>query len=399
MIIKRDFLETLLRSSVLEVVMLWGPRQVGKTTLLDQLDLKSRLFMDDATTRSRARDDPTFVLENASLPCLIDEIQYAPELFPEIKLRVDLLRRNHLKKGSPTSKTLYYLTGSNRTLLDKNVKESLAGRSHLYFLHGLSIRELLTAFPRLSISEILLRGGLPETYTRPELVLQKFLNDYILSFIEKDVAQSAGVEKMGEFQTVLRLLAARTGQFLNVTELSGAAGVDQKTVQNWIQILERNAIIETLAPFHSNLTKRITKMKKLYFYDTGICSRLQGHANETLLWNSPHSGSLFETLVFSELVKTRDNFLKDWQLHTWRTKEQNEIDFILRTERKTLFIEAKLGIHGAQPFELDREARKVFDPPFHKLIVTSGGEEIELNRDTTRVPISRLTDYLFKINS
>ncbi len=396
MLVKRDFLDTLRTSSRLEAVLLWGPRQVGKTTLLSQLSLASSLFLDDLLLRQKAQRDPALVMDDLQLPCLIDEAQYAPNLFPEIKLRIDRLRRERLKTGKQDP-TLYYITGSNRLLLDLNVKESLAGRSHLFSLHGFSVREILANFPGTSVKTLLWKGGFPELYTRPDLATQRYLNDYILSFIEKDIGVSIGIEKIAEFQTVLGLLAARSGQFINVSEIAGTAGVDQKTVQAWMNALQTNFIIELVPPFHSNLSKRITKMKKLYFYDVGLCARLQGHTTEDLLWNSAQAGGLFETLVFSEIIKTKTNFLKDWRLFTWRTKEQNEIDFVLENGKSTFFLEAKMAIHGARPFSLDAEAEKVFPPPHHKIVVTVGGDRTHLNRDTLAVPIHDLGDHLLKI--
>jgi predicted AAA+ superfamily ATPase len=396
MIVKRDFFDTLKAASTLEAVLLWGPRQVGKTTLLTQLDLASSLFLDDLSLRQKAQRDPALVMDDLKLPCLIDEAQYAPNLFPEIKLRIDRLRRERLKTGRQTA-TLYYITGSNRLLLDRNVKESLAGRSHLYSLHGFSVREILANFPGTSVKTLLWKGGFPELYTRPDLATPRYINDYILSFIEKDIAVSVGIEKIGEFQTVLGLLAARSGQFLNVSEVAGAAGVDQKTVQSWMNALQTNFIIELVPPFHSNLSKRITKMKKMYFYDVGLCARLQGHTDESLLWNSAQAGSLFETLVFSEIIKTKANFLKDWRIFTWRTKEQNEVDFVLQNGKSFVFIEAKMAIHGAKPFTLDAEAQKVFPSPHQKIVVTVGGDKSRLDRDTISVPIHDLGNHLLEI--
>jgi len=395
MYVTRDLSSSILANSHLESVLLWGPRQVGKTTLLESMNLKTRLFLDDLSLRQRAQSDPAFILEGAELPCLIDEAQYAPNLFPEIKLRIDRSRREKLKSGEPI-KTLYYLTGSNRTLLDENIKESLAGRCHVYPLHGLSIKEILSAFPEMPLKTIMAKGGFPQLYTQPNILAQQYLNDYIISFVEKDVAQGAGIEKLGEFQTVLRLLAARTGQFINVNEISLAAGVEQKTVQSWISILQRNFIIELVPPFFSNLSKRITKMKKLYFYDTGLCARLQGHSDASAMWNSPQAGALFETLVFSEIAKTKTNFLKEWQFFTWRTKEKNEIDFILQNGTEFLFLEAKMGIHGAKTFDLDAEAKKVFPGIHKKIVVTAGGEPTKLDKETQALPLHQLGEFLVK---
>ncbi len=393
MLVKRDLLEALNEKTTLEALLLWGARQVGKTTLLDQLNLKSKAYLDDLGLRTRAQNDPAFFLEDLPLPCLIDEVQYAPQLFPQIKYLIDERRRANLRRKSKGT-TWFFLTGSNKTLLDKNIKESLAGRCHLFNLHGFSVKEIVAAFPELSLKTMLLRGGFPEVYTRDKLSPKMFYNDYILSFIEKDVAYASGIEKLSEFHTVLRLLSARTGQFINVSDISQQAGVDQKTVSFWINILKQNAVLDLVSSYATNLSKRIVKMKKLYFFDTGLCARLQGHEDETLLWNSVQVGALFETLVFSELAKTRDNFLKDWQLFTWRTKEKQEIDFILKSHEKTIFIEVKLGIQSAKPFELDSEAKKVFEAPYNKLVVTAGGDIESLDRETKRVPIQQLGAYL-----
>lgn len=373
-----------------------GPRQVGKTTLLDLLPLKSRWFLDDLGLRNRAQTDPALFLEEVQLPALIDEAQYAPNLFPELKRRIDQVRRERLKKPSSNSKprTLYYLTGSSRPMLDDQVKESLAGRAHLYTLHGLSLAEILRSRPELKVAEILFRGTLPQLYATPELSPRQFLNEYILSFVEKDVARGSGIEKIPQFQTVLRLLAARTGQFMNFAEIAAQAGVDQKSARHWTEILSRNLLTELVPVYSTNLSKRLVKMKKLFFHDSGLSARLMGFHDPITLWNSPQIGALFESLVFSEITKTRDNHLLDWELSTWRTKDQDEIDFVLRSQDRFVLLDAKLAIHGASPFELDPEAKRVFGAHAHRAVVTSGGEISRLNRETWAVPIQRLGAWL-----
>lgn len=281
-------------------------------------------------------------------------------------------------------------------MLDHNVKESLAGRCHLFLLHGLSLRELHRKFLDLSLKQILFRGGFPELYIRPQRDPIHYLNDYILSFVEKDVAHSAGIDKIEEFQRVLRLLAARTGQFLNISEVATLVGVNQKTVQSWIDLLQRNFIVQQVPTYATNLSKRIIKMKKFFFMDVGLCVRLQGHVNETPMWNSPQISSLFETLVHAEIVKTRDNYSYDWQVFAWRTKEQAEIDFIVQSVDKTLFIESKLAKQSACSFSLDPEAKKVFPEPHKKVVVTAGDEISPLDRETMNVPVTKLGEYLLK---
>ena len=135
-------------------------------------------------------------------------------------------------------------------------------------------------------------------------------------------------------------------------------------------------------------------MRKLYFYDSGLCSFLQGNNDENQTWKSPLLGSLFETMVFSELAKTRSNFIKNWKLFTWRTKEKDEIDFVLSTEKTFCFIEAKVAIHGAGSFDLDPLAKNIFKTPHNKIVVTSTGEINNLSKDTVQVPINKLGTYL-----
>jgi uncharacterized protein len=220
------------------------------------------------------------------------------------------------------------------------------------------------------------------------------LNDYIRSYVEKDVAQSAGITKIDAFTDVLSLLAARTGQFLNVSEIASAAGVDQKTVQSWIDLLERNGISKMVQPFHSNLSKRIIKMPKFFLLDTGLACRLQGHTSEDTTWNSPQAGSLFETMVFSELVKTRDNFLLDWDLFTWRTKEKHEIDFVLKSGQNFILIESKMAVQNLKPFALDLEAKKVFSKETPKIVCNAGTQIERIDHETLAVPISQIGRYL-----
>jgi len=375
--------------------MVWGPRQVGKTTMLSQLPMKSEIYLDDLHLRHRAQTDPEFLLSESALPCLIDEVQYAPNLFPEVKKLIDRKRREELHNKKSLT-TLYYFTGSNKTLLDLNVKESLAGRCQLFTLHGLSVNEVSRAFPDITIKQILIKGGFPQLYTTEQLSPIHYLNDYITSYLEKDIALSAGIQKVGEYETFMRLLGARTAQFLNVSDICQASRVNHSTVNSWIHLLVQNRIVDLVTPYLTNLSSRIVKMPKLHFLDLGLCSRLQGHVEQEALWNSPQSGALFESLVYSEILKTRDHFVRDWQIFTWRTKDGAEIDFIVAQGNKKLLIEAKLGIQSARPIVLDPEAKKVFTKDYELIVVTAGGESKGLGSETTAVPIKKLANYLLK---
>jgi predicted AAA+ superfamily ATPase len=159
-------------------------------------------------------------------------------------------------------------------------------------------------------------------------------------------------------------------------------------------MLERNFLVQQVPTYLTNLSKRIIKMKKFYFLDVGLCVRLQGHVAEDPMWRSSQIGGLFESLVHAEIVKTSANFLRNWQIFSWRTKEQAEIDFIVCSGDKIIFIETKLGIHGAKPFDLDGEAHKVFRPPFKKIVVSAGEEIVPLDRETLNIPVKMLGAYL-----
>jgi predicted AAA+ superfamily ATPase len=396
-LIHRDLLEKLPQVHSLESILLWGPRQVGKTTLLDQLHLNSQAFLDDLALRSRAQNDPAFFLDSLKLPTFIDEVQYAPNLFSEIKLRIDRQRRQRLKlQVTEQVKTDYFLTGSNRSLLENSVQESLAGRCSIYELHGLSVREILRSQAQYGLAEIMFRGGFPELYQRPDLSVIQYLNDYVLTFLEKDLARSAGIQKMTEFLAVLRLLSARAGQFVNMSEIAQAAGVNIGTISAWLELLHRNFIIELIPTWTTKLSKRVVKMKKLHFYDVGLCARLQGHLSAETLLNSPQAGALFEGLIFAEIMKTKSNHLRPWALHTWRTKDQFEIDFVLENGDQIILLEAKLGIQNARPLSLDHEAKKVFPRIHRQVVVTAGGAVTQLSSDTLMVPIQNLGTWLLE---
>ena len=157
----------------------------------------------------------------------------------------------------------------------------------------------------------------------------------------------------------------------------------------WLQL-------KLCATWTTNLSKRVVKMKKLHFYDVGLCARLQGHLSPETLLNSPQAGALFEGLVFAEIMKTKSNHLCPWALHTWRTKDQFEIDFVLENGEKIMLLESKLGIQGARPFSLDTEAKKVFSHLHRQVVVTAGGAVTQLSSDTVMVPIQHLGTWLLE---
>ena len=396
--IKREISEYIssMDSELVQIVI--GPRQCGKSTLLWHIspDFQEITF-DDLQLRSLAQKDPALFLSNYNFPLIIDEVQYAPHIFPEIKLQVDLLKKERLKHPEKQLKVMFRLTGSNQILMDKNVKESLVGRAGFYYLNTLSISEILSADISITCMEILFKGGWPELYIT-NIPTVKYLNDYVRNYIEKDIVLSAGITKQIEFHTVLGLIAARTAEILNYSDIAKDSGVKSVTVKEWVSLLERSHLIYLLRPFASNLNKRLIKSPKIHFLDTGIACRLQGWSEIEPLSRSPQVGHLFESLVLSEIVKCMHNHGKDWQLFYWRTRAGEEIDFIIKTESgKIIAIDAKLGIHSVSAASLPISFKKEFPDSKILYLVSIGGQKQKLSAHCEQIPITQLTRFLLKI--
>lgn len=401
MYITRDITQ-LLNQDHSWIQVLSGPRQCGKSTLLAALSTKTfqEICFDDLALRRLANQDPAFFLDQYSGPLLLDEIQYVPNLFPELKRRVDLLKRAALHPGKTQKKLpLYRLTGSNQILMDQNVKESLAGRAHYYALNTLSVHEIQQALPDQLLKDILFKGGWPELYSMTDVTTIPFLNSYIHSYVEKDIVLSSGIQKLQEFHTVLALLAARTGQLSDYSELAKASGVRSVTIKEWLSLLERADLIYKLPPFFNNLSKRLIKTPKWYFLDTGLASRLQGWTDSTPLLQSPQAGPLFETLVCSELLKFIRNRGKDWRLHLWRTKEGEEVDFLLETSSNQFYaFDAKLSLQGKpEPMGLPVSLTKTVTLAHPLCLITFSGEKRNISKQCMQIPIHGLYAFLENI--
>ncbi len=367
-----------------------GPRQCGKSSLILHLDPEFKeLSLDDPSLRALAQNDPElFLRQFGTQKLFIDEAQYAPALFPSLKRRADLLKRDLKNKPS----TILRLTGANQILMDRNVKESLAGRASFFDMNTLSISEILAARD-LSIQEILYRGGWPELHARDTKDSKKFLDDYINSYIEKDIVLTAGIQKSREFLKFVQLLAGRVGGILDFSGLGRDTGVDAKTIKDWVSILERMHIIALVAPFSSNLSSRLIKSPKIYFIDTGLACRLQGWTSAGPILTSPQQGPLFENLVFSEIFKLNLNYQLGWQIYHWRSKDGEEIDLLIQKSPKTfLFIEAKVSSTKVRSPESLPEVKKVFKSSPPLLVCHQEGEHI-LN---DQVPLSQLKTALLR---
>ncbi len=355
--IKRD-ISKIISENKDPIQIIRGPRQCGKSSLILHLDPEFKeLSLDDPALRELAQNDPELFLEQfKSDKIFIDEAQYAPALFPSLKRKIDLYKRNSNRK----IQTIVRMTGSNQILMDRQVKESLSGRASFFDMNTLSIAEILQA-RECTIQDILYTGGWPELHATKSLNSKKFMDDYINSYVEKDIVLSAGIQKSREFLKFVKLLAGRVGELLDLSGFGNEVGVDAKTIKEWVSVLERMHIIYLVMPFSSNLSSRLIKSPKVYFIDTGLACRLQGWTSAEPIMTSPQQGHLFENLVFSELYKTSINGQLNFEIYHWRTRDGEEIDFIVHfAPNQFKLIEAKVTPRNLRDVSGSLELKKVF---------------------------------------
>ncbi|MCL2505651.1 MAG: ATP-binding protein [Alphaproteobacteria bacterium] len=356
MYIKRTIEKSIKESSdFFPVVLITGPRQVGKTTVFQNCEKKKRTYvsLDTLDNRRLAQTDPRDFLERYPAPVLIDEIQYAPELFPYIKSIVD----EDKKSGA------YWITGSQQFELMKNVTESLAGRVGILSLQGLSQTEkngtpkqppFLPTTEYLSVKsknekkisvqkifKTIWKGSYPKLFTDKDNRWELFYGAYVKTYIERDVRQLKTVQNELDFMKFMTALAARTGQLLNYSDLAKDVGVAVNTIRAWISVLQTSGLIYLLQPYSNNLTNRVIKTPKVYFMDTGIACYLTK-------WNSPETleagafaGAIFETYVVSEIIKSYWHNGKEPAVYFYRDHDAKEIDVILEENGKLYPLEIK----------------------------------------------------------
>lgn len=309
-----------------------GPRQSGKTTLVRQVfPDKTYVNLENIDTRRFAMEDPRGFLSGLSEGAIIDEIQRVPELFSYLQ---QILDENPVKG-------LFILTGSNNFLLQEKISQSLTGRVGYLFLLPLSLTELGKPLP--ATSELIFRGFYPELYAERSMDAGKYYDNYIRTYVERDVRLIKNIVDLYAFERFIRLCAGRTGQLLNINSLAIEVGVDNKTINSWLSVLETSFITFRLQPFHKNYNKRIVKMAKLYFYDVGLASSLLGIENKEQLALHPLRGNLFENLVVCEFLKTRFNQGKRNNLFFWRDNVGTEIDLLIEHTDRLLPVEIKSG--------------------------------------------------------
>lgn len=337
-------------------VLVTGPRQSGKTTLLFERFSKSHHFvsLENPDVRARVLEDPVGFLKANPPPLILDEIQYTPELLHYMKSAIDSNR----KPGQ------WLLSGSQSFALMQGVSQSLSGRIAVLTLLPFSIAEsqkrgnkrteidevLQNAFygkrekkknKPLSLDDWLLRGAYPEIRVNREVDRQLWIASYVQTYLERDVRQVMNVGDLNSFNRFLRLCAARTGQILNMSDLGRDAGVSVPTVKKWLSILEASYQIYLLPPHFNNFGKRIIKSPKLYFLDTGIATFLLGLHGRDPLMQGPMRGPIFETMVVAEWVKAFCNRGERPELYYWRSKAGLEIDLIIDRNSRLYPIEIK----------------------------------------------------------
>lgn len=344
--IKRDFEAYLALIQALPIKILKGPRQVGKTSFLSHLRSYELVYLDDASIRLQASQNPRLFLDNLPSKVVLDEASLAPEIFSELKRRVDEQRRSVQTKQSID----VWITGSNQTLLQRNVRESLAGRASYFDFNTLSIHELGEYW---RLDQYLLKGGWPELYVSSDLNPIRYLNDLIATFIERDIVSAAGIERHAAFTKCLQLTAARVAQLYNFSDIASTCGVDSTTIQSWLSILEENGILRRLQPYATNLNQRLIKSPKFYFEDVALASRLQGWTELQPLTLSPVIGSLIENIAVAEVARFFINRGEEPQLNFVRSKEKVEVDLLVHLpNQRCIAVEVKTTPQDFRPEQI-----------------------------------------------
>ncbi len=358
--IKRDIEDKILAlSEEYSCILITGPRQVGKTTVLRRLmtDDREYVTLDDMEERSLAKRDPAMFLQMHSAPVMIDEVQYAPELFSYIKMEID--------KGAESG--AYWLTGSQAFSLLELAQESLAGRVAILHMSGLSQHEIYgsgncTPFT-LDLNALKTRektnapADIAEIYNRiwkgsmPGLAGGRFTDrdvfysSYLQTYIDRDVREQVQLADTLLFRDFVRAAACRAGQMLNIHDIAQDIGVSDDTAKRWLQVLEKSDVIFFLRPYSNNLLKRTVKTPKMYFFDTGLVAYLTRYSSPEILANGAINGAILENFVVSELLKSYRNNAKECLLWYYRDSNSNEIDMVIESDGMLHPLEIKRSVN------------------------------------------------------
>jgi len=334
-------------------IVVTGPRQSGKTTLLKMLFPKTHDFesLEDPDKRMRAKEDPRGFLNGFDEPLIIDEIQYVPELLSYIKTKIDENR----KPGR------WFFTGSQNFVLMQGISQSLAGRAAVLSLPPFSYSEMIgsaeVAAPieKISLSlrqnrlrkhlpdtaNIILRGFFPEIASNPRVDRRLWCGSYISTYLERDVRNVLNIGDLNQFERFLKVCATRTGQILNISDIAKEIGISVPTARRWLSILEAGYQVYLLYPYYRNIGKRLVKSPKLYFCDTALATYLLGIHEKRTLINSPNFGALFETMVINDFLKRFYAFGSMPAMYYLRTRDGLEVDLLIETGQKIHMFEIK----------------------------------------------------------
>lgn len=383
-------------------VVVVGPRQSGKTTLLKHLFAEQMpiISLEPPDVRLAAQSDPRGFLNLFPAPVILDEIQYAPGLLPYIKETIDA---NRNRTGQ------YILTGSQNLLLMSQVTESLAGRAAVLKLLPLTRREAARvdadnfswenppapAMPAMSTTDLwqhILRGSYPEPVAHAERDYRLWQASYIQTYLERDVRNLRNLGDLTQFQVFLRALAARSAQILNLSDLARDVGVAVNTAKDWISILEASFQIIILRPYYANIGKRLIKSPKIYFTDTGLLCYLVGLRDAGHAASGPMGGAIFENFVIADIFKTFLNRGEEPALYYWRTTAGSEVDVIVETQAGLAPLEIKLSqtpqLEMAK--ELQAFRRDFKEKALPGYVIHPGEVALPLGGGVTALPLSRL---------
>ena len=390
------------------VVLLTGPRQIGKSTLLYEWikgDTYSYVSLEDKLELAMAKSDPKTFLSIHEAPLIIDEAQKAPELFPVIE---KIVNESRLKLGNKESNGMYILSGSQRKQLLDESSESLSGRVAILDMMNLSMSEIYNRESRVFDTDIsalskrisinlnetgifryIVRGFFPGLYDDPDSKTSMFYSSYITTYLEKDLKDLIDIKDEVKFINFLKILASNTGEELVYDNYAKQVGVSTNTIKSWVSVLVKTAVIYLVEPYNEeSIVKRVVRRPKMYFFDTGLAAYLCGIDSSETLQRSFLKGRFFETFVFNEIRKSFMNDGLMQELYYYRDADQNEIDLVLVRDASMSLIEIKSG----QEFNASstKGFKKLADTKFNKknnAIICTADKISILNDGTYIIPV------------